>query len=83
MEEGDMASFFYMYNGLGLSLGAKLVSTNDRPSKFSIIAGLFQAGVKKKLCRIFARLHEPVGGTRMHVCRFFRAKNRRSALRIP
>ena len=35
MEEGDMDSSFF--NDLGLSLGAKLVSTNDRPTGLHIL----------------------------------------------
>ena len=45
-EEGDMAIFFKI--GLGLSLGAKLVSTNDRPSMFSVIFRIFPGGGEKK-----------------------------------
>ena len=41
-----MASFFF--NGLGLSLGAKLVSTNGRPSYSSIIFRLFPSEGEKK-----------------------------------
>ena len=36
--------------GLGLSLGAKLVSTNDRPSLFSKIFRLCPSGGEKKYC---------------------------------
>ena len=36
VEEGGMTSFYFNH-GLGLSLGAKLVSANNRPSIFSII----------------------------------------------
>ena len=58
MEEGDMASFFFY--DFGSSLGAKLVSTNDRPSIFSVIFRLFASGGDKtKMRRI---LREPVGG---------------------
>ena len=61
-------------NGLGLSLGAKIVSTNDRPSTFSIIFRLFfQAGAKNKMRRI---LYETVGGTPRRVRRFFHAKKK-------
>ena len=37
-------------NGLGLHLGAKLVSTNDRPSTFSIYPGFFSSVGKKTNC---------------------------------
>ena len=71
-----MAIFFF--NGLGLSPGAKLVSTNGRPSIFSIIFRLFPSGGgTKKLRRI---LHKPVGGIPGHASRIFRAKNRGSDL---
>ena len=40
------------FNGLRLSLGAKLVSTNDRPSIFSIIFRLFPSGDGKS-CAAF------------------------------
>ena len=74
LEESDMASIF---NGLRLSLGAKLVTPNDRPSCSSILFRLFPSGgERKKYAPHF--LHEPVGGTPRHVCRNFRAKNRRS-----
>ena len=74
MEESDMASFFFI--GPGLSLGVKLVSTNDRPSYFSIIFRLFpNGGEKQKLRRNF---HEPIGGSSKYICRNFRARNRRS-----
>ena len=42
-------------NGLRLFLGAKHVSTNDRPSMFSIIFRLFPAGAKKTIAPRFAR----------------------------
>ena len=44
--------------GLGLPLGAKLVSTSDRLSVFSIILQAFSSGSEKKLRRI---LHDPGG----------------------
>ena len=53
MEEGDVASFFYI--GLGLSLGGKIVSTDDRPSTFSIHSGFTQAGAKNYIAPRFAR----------------------------
>ena len=65
------------FNGLGPSLGAKIVSTNGRPSTFSIIFRLFPSGGEKKIA---PHLHEPAGGTPRHLCRFFRANNRRSDL---
>ena len=41
-------------NDLGLSLGPNLVSTNDRPSIFSVIfKAFFQAGARKKKCVAF------------------------------
>ena len=58
-----------------VSRSHKLVSTNDRPSYYSIIFRLFSSGAKKKKMRPI--LHEPVGGTPRHVCRKIRAKNRR------
>ena len=68
------------YNGLGLSIGTKLVSINDRPSNFSMIVGPLLIGGEIFFLRRI--LHEPVGGTPRHVCRIFRAKNRRSDLRM-
>ena len=64
MEEGgEMDSFFF--NSLGRSLGAKPVSANDRPSKFSIILRLFSSGGEK----VFAsHLLKQVGGTQRHAC---------------
>ena len=38
----------FFFNGLGPSLGAKLVSANDRPSKVLILFRLFHAGAKTK-----------------------------------
>ena len=64
MEEGDEASF--LFNGLGLCPGAKLVSTNDRPPYSLILFRLFPSGGEKKKLR--GVLHEPVGGTSRHVC---------------
>ena len=55
-----MATFFF--NGRGLSLRAKLISTNDRS---------FSNGGEKQMRSNF---HEPVGGTPRVVCRVFRAK---------
>ena len=89
-----MASFFF--NDLGLSLGARLVSTNDRPSYSSIILRLFPSGGEKKKCAAFCTglfqaearkkmcciLHEPVGGTPGRACTNFLAKNRRSGLPV-
>ena len=70
----------FLFYGLGLSLGAKLVSTNDWPSFFSNnIRPFFLPGAKNKLRSI---LHRPVGRTPKHVCRNFRAKNRRSDLPV-
>ena len=44
---------FVFCNGLGLSLGAKLVSINDRPLNVEIISRLFPSGGEKtKLRRI-------------------------------
>ena len=40
--------FFFFFNGLGLSLGAKLASTNDRPSYSSIIFRPFPSGGERK-----------------------------------
>ena len=56
-----MARFFH--TGLGLSPGAKLVSTNDRPSIVIIMFRLFPTGGEKKLRRI---VDKPVGGTPRH-----------------
>ena len=53
VEEGDMAILFI--NGLGLSLRAKLVSRNFRPSIFTIIFGLFSSGGETKIAPQFAR----------------------------
>ena len=39
--------------GFRLSLGAKLVSTNDRPSIFIIILRLFPSGGQKQNCAAF------------------------------
>ena len=47
-----MAIFF---NGVGLSLGEKLVPTNDRPSYSSIVFRLFQAEARKIIAPHFAR----------------------------
>ena len=58
-----------------LYLGAKLISTNDRPLIFSVTFRLFPAGAKKQNA---PHLHDPVGNTPRHVCRKFRAKYRRS-----
>ena len=71
-----MANSFF--NGLGLSLGAKLVSINDRPSYFSIIFRPFYKRRREKKIRHI--LHESVGGTPRHVCRIIRAKSLRSDL---
>ena len=73
-----MAIFFF--NGLGLSLGANLVSVDDRPSYYSVAFSLFPSGSEKisALCTF----HEPVGGTPSHVCRHLRAKNRRFDLPV-
>ena len=56
-----MTNFFF--TGLGLSLGAKLVSTNDRSSMFSIIFRLFPSGGVKKNCAALCtvRLDVPQG----------------------
>ena len=43
----------FFFNGLGLSLGEKLVSTNGRLSYSSIIFRLFQSGCEKKNCAVF------------------------------
>ena len=43
------------FNGLGLSLGVKVLSTNDRPSFFSIIVRLFPSGGENKIAPHFAR----------------------------
>ena len=68
----------FSINGFGLSLRTKLVSTNDRPSIFSIMFRLFsKRGRNTKLRRI---LQEPVGGAPRHVCGNFRANNRTSYL---
>ena len=62
---------------LGLSLEAKLVSTNDRPSIFSILVGLFPSGGEKQNAPHFARS----GWTYSKACPYnFREKNRRSNL---
>ena len=45
----------FFCNGLGLSLGAQLVSTNDRPSIFSKIFGLFASGGEEK-CAAFCTI---------------------------
>ena len=66
-------------NGLGLSLGAKFVSINDRFIFFNNIQAFSKRRRGKKLRRI---LHEAVGGTPRHVYRIFRAKNRRSDLPV-
>ena len=51
---GDMATWpVFLLNGLGLSLGAKLVSTNDRPSYPSVILRLFPTGGEEKNCAAF------------------------------
>ena len=62
------------FNGLGLSLGVKLVSTSDRPSVFSKIFRLFASGGEKKKCSAFCTNRLEV------LCRNFRAKIRRSGL---
>ena len=49
-----MASFFL--TALGLSLGAKLVSTNDSPSIFLTICSLFSCGGKKINCAAFCTI---------------------------
>ena len=69
---GSHGRFFF--HGLGLSLGAKLVSTNDRPSYSSMIFRLFPSGAEKKNAQHF---HQPNGGTRRHMCRKFRENVRR------
>ena len=71
-----MAIFFF--NGLGLPLGAKLVSTNDRLSIFFNIFRFFPTGGEKLAAPHFARTGWRY--TPRHVCRFFRAKHRRSDL---
>ena len=48
-----MASFFV--NGLGLSLGAKLLSTDVRPSYSSLIFSFFSSGGEKKIAPHFAQ----------------------------
>ena len=55
------------------------MSTNDRPSFFSILFRLFASGGEKTLRRI---LHDPVGRTPRHVCTIFRSKNRRADLPV-
>ena len=53
----------FCFYGLGLSLGAKLVSTNDGPSTFSIL-GSIQAFSERQARKESHRiLHEPVRGT--------------------
>ena len=52
--EGDMDGQFFFNGALGLSLGAKLVSTYDRPSYSSIIFRLFPGGDEKKKCAAFS-----------------------------
>ena len=42
----------FFFHGFGLSLGANLVSTNDRPSFFSIIFRRFPSAINKK-CAAF------------------------------
>ena len=66
----------FIFNGLGLPLGEKLVSTNDRLSNVSKMFRPFQSGGEHKQCASFCttRLEVLV----RHVCRIFRAKNRRS-----
>ena len=50
-----MASF--VFNGLGLSLGANLVSTNDRRLLFSMLSRLFPTGgVTTNNCAIFCTI---------------------------
>ena len=41
--------------GLGLSAGAELVTTNDRPSNISVIFRLFPSGGEKKVASHLAR----------------------------
>ena len=46
------------FNGLeprAVSIGAKLISTNDRPSMFAIILRLFPSGGEKTIATRFAR----------------------------
>ena len=50
-----MATFFSC-NGVGLSLGAKLVSTNGRPSIFSIIFRLCPTGGEKQNCAAYCTI---------------------------
>ena len=40
----------FFFTDLGLSLGAKLVPTNDRPSFISIICRHFASGGENKYC---------------------------------
>ena len=63
---------FFISTGLGLPLGAKLVSTDERPSIFSIIYRLFPNGGENQFPPHF--LHDPVGRAPRHVCRKVRAK---------
>ena len=89
MEEGKRVTWpGFCFSGLGLSLGAKFVSTNDRPSNSSIIFRLFPSGGKKKNCAAFRRgkkkncaafcMNRLEVRTPRHVWSKFRAKNRRS-----
>ena len=50
VEEGNMATFFVTASGC---LGAKLVSTNGKPSIFSIIFRLFPTGGDRNDCAAF------------------------------
>ena len=43
----------FYFNGLGLSLEAKLETTNDRPLYSSKIFRLFPSGGEKKKCTAF------------------------------
>ena len=68
-------------DGVGLSLGAKLVSTNERPLIFSILLlRLFPSGGEKQNCAAFCTIWLNV--LQRHVCRKVRAKNRRSDLPV-
>ena len=67
-----MASFSLI--GLGLSRGENSYRPMTGLHILRQFSGLFQAEARKK--------KEPVGGTPRHVCRNFRAKNRRADLPV-
>ena len=54
MTSGRECQGHFFFNGLGQSLGAKLVSTNDRPYS-STVFRLFPSGGEKQIAPHFAK----------------------------